>query len=283
MATRRRQPDPKEDEGFHKATSVAAVKKRIVPVKGLLGKVTALVYGRSGTGKTTFAATIDKVDPVVPGADRVLILDISEEGTDSVYDQPTLDVIELRNWNDFAGVYQFLKKGEHKYKAVIIDTITQLQRLAMDEAKLRADVDVDGAMTRRAWGFLSSMINPMLLSYRDLPMHVILIAQDRKDETEDEEDDLIPDVGPAVMPSIATTVNAMVKVIGQTYITQKEKNVKGQIRRTTTYRLRVGPHPFYLTKLRCPKKFKVTGSIPNPNFSTIVEIIRGDHGKKSTK
>jgi len=276
----RRKTEEENEGSFRKATPISKVKEKIVPVEGLLGKLTVLAYGKSGTGKTTFASSALDLKPVMPKAKKVLFLDISEEGTDSIYNLPDTFVIPIETWDDFEGVHNYLKKEHHGYKAVVIDTVTQLQRLAMEEAKRRANLDVEAAMSQRAWGFLSSMTQPKLIDYRDLPMHVIFTAQPRRTENDDDdEDELNQDVGPAVIPSIATTLNAMVKVIGQTYITQKEKRVKGKIKISTTYRLRLGPHQNYITKVRCPKSFFVPSSIPDPNLKTIVDIIRGNYGK----
>lgn len=267
-------------KSISKGTEVRKIKKRIVPVHGLLGKITALIYGKSGTGKTTLASTIMDVDAVSHG-DKVLLLDISEKGTDSVYDVKGIEVLEVNTWEDFVGAFYFLKDYEHSYKAVVIDTITQLQNLAMAKARERAEISEEGQMNRRAWGFLSTMLAPKLLEFRDLPMHVILIAQDRRDENdEDDGDDLLPEVGPAVMPSIARTVNAMVNVIGHTYIKQTEKQRRGKLVTITSNRLRLGPHPLYLTKVRSPRRMRVPSSIPNPTFKAIEEIIRGTYGKE---
>lgn len=263
-----------------KGTEPKIIKRKIVPVKGLLGKLTALIYGRSGTGKTTLASTAVDLEPVSEG-DRVLLIDVQEEGTDSVYDIDSIDVLPAQTWADYVGAYYYLKDYEHDYKAVIVDTATQLQNIAMIEAKKRAHIPPQGGMNKLSWGHLSGMLIPQVLQYRDLPMHVIFLAQDRRDEMEeDDEDLLLPDVGPALMPSVAKTVNAMVKVIGQTYISQRQVQKKGKLIDTTTYRLRLGPHSSYLTKVRSPKKYKIPSSIPNPTLEKVAKVVRGTYGTK---
>ena len=182
----------------------------------------------------------------------------------------------INTWADFEGAFYFLRDSKHKYMGYVVDTATMLQQICITASKEKAGLDEDSAMTRRSWGFLSSMLAPMLLNMRDLPMHSCIIAQDRYSTNENEDtddDDIMPEMGPAVMPSIAKTLNGMVKVIGQTYIKDRELRVKGKLIRKPQFRMRIGPHPFYLTKVRAPKHYTIPASINDPSFSKILSIM----------
>ena len=90
------------------------------------------------------------------------------------------------------------------------------------------------------------------------------------------EERLEPEVGPALIPSVARIMNAAVKVIGNTYIKQRRKVKGDKILEITSYMLRIGPHPYYITKIRSPKSFKTPGSIANPTFDKICKIMKGE-------
>jgi hypothetical protein len=247
--------------------------KRAVPVHEVDEYVTCLFYGRSGSGKTTLAASFPK---------KVLLLDIHDKGTDSIRDVVGVDVFNVETWADFEAIYWGLAKGGHEYKTVVIDTVSNLQDLAIKEIKRRDHVEIDGAMSQRLWGDASRTMSQWIYAYRDLPMHVVFVAQERsKRGTEDDsyDDQLDPEVGPAVMPSVAKVLTAAVKVIGNTYIrqiTKPSQKVPGQLVIQTTYMIRVGPHPYYITKVRSPKSFKLPGSLKDADYESIKALMRGE-------
>lgn len=236
--------------------------------------VTALIYGRSGTGKTTLASTFPK---------KLLLLDFKDKGTDSIKDVEDIDVIMVTEWSEIEEVYWALKKASHGYETLVLDTIAGMQALAIQQVKIDSKKKQEEALSRQNWGEVSSMMSTWIMNFRDLELHVVFLSPDRtknvKDEEEEqehEEGQLEPEVGPAVIPSIARIVNAAVKVIGNTYIRQTYKVVEGKRVIRTGYMLRVGPNPFYITKIRSPKSFSTPGSILNPSFEKIRKIMKGE-------
>lgn len=141
--------------------------------------------------------------------------------------------------------------------------------------------------TKQDWGRLSQELKAWIIHYRDLPQHVIFLCQDRRTETEDdEEDQVLQEVGPRLSPSIASCLNAAVKIIGQTYIKEVTKTVNGDLVTRMEYRLRIGPHPLYLTKIRTSKGSYVPDSIVNPTYENVVKVMKGEFEppiKKSKK
>lgn len=264
-----------------KGTDLDVLKKRIVPISKLRNKMSAVVYGRSGTGKTTVAASLLDLDPISDHQDKILLLDCREEGTDSVWDRKGIDMLPIQAYSDLQGIYYFLKKSDHKYKGIVIDTITSLQGITLAQARKLHGKAVNDQASWKVFGTVASLLNPLLMDFRDLPIHLVILAQDRYDNSDDENDegDLMPEVGPACMPSVAKTINAMVKVIGQTFIKELDIKTKTGIKSKSQFRMRLGPHPYYLTKIRVPKKYKVPASIPDPSFKKIEAIMRGEYGK----
>src|SRR5690606_38243298 len=95
---------------------------RIVPIGESSEWVSMVVYGRSGTGKTTFIGTMPK---------PLLVLDINDRGTISIKAPLDTYVMEVRSWDEIEEVYWYLKSGNHPFKSVALDTVTQLQDLAI--------------------------------------------------------------------------------------------------------------------------------------------------------
>lgn len=253
------------------------ISRKIKPVSELPMTLTALIYGRSGTGKTTFAATWPK---------PLLLVDIREKGTDSIARVEDVDVISIENWEELEDLYWFLKKSTHQYQTVVLDQVTQMQDLAKRRAlKDDGKPEDSGIFSQRIWGNIAGMMNTWLLHYRDLDdlgINVCFIAQDRTTESSDEggsEGQIDPTVGARLMPSVAGFLNAAVKLIGNTFIREnyvKEVDDKGKSKRTriVEYAMRLGPHSVYLTKLRTGKNIEIPATIVNPTYDAIVSIMR---------
>lgn len=237
------------------------------------------IYGRSGTGKTTFASSFPK---------PILVLDIGDQGTDSIADVEDVFVKEIGSWEQLVEEYYHLKENPHGFKTVVFDTITQAQQMCMkhvvtDKRKSTERVGDWGTMTRREWGDVVGMMKDQIVDFRDLPLEVVFLAQERasvtEDETENPDNMIIPEVGPAVTKGIATTLNAAVSVIGNTFVRQerytKTINGKSVERVRPQYSLRLGPNSVYTTKIRKPKSIRAPDSIDDPTYKDVIDIIKG--------
>jgi len=250
---------------------------RVKPVAEGDEFLTSLYYGRSGTGKTTLASTYPK---------RIILLDFKDRGTDSIRDVKGIDILAMDAWSDVEDIYWALHRDKGQYKSVVLDTVAGMQNLAIAKVKEDNNIDESESISRRGWGEVAGLMNTWLMNFRDLPMHVVFLAPDRiKNNTADDEDEevqpeegrLEPEVGPAVIPSVARSLNAAVKVIGNTYIRQKQKVKAGKVVEITGYMVRVGPHPYYITQIRSPKSFRTPGSIIDPSFDKIIKIMKGEN------
>lgn len=267
---------------------MAAIKKKsepskppveIVPV-GLLEAVLAvLAYGRSGTGKTTFASTFPK---------PLLLLDVKEKGTDSVSNVSGVDVARIETWDDFVNLYWWVEKGDTKYKSIVVDQVTQLQDLAIiktmeDDGKKPGD-----QISKRNWGQAAGLMKTWLLNYRDLidhGIHIVFLAHDRVTKEDDDgggDDQIEPVVGARIMPSVAAYLNGAVKVIGNTFIREKFSLVKtlgGQTRKTRSvqYSMRIGPHANYTTKTRSPVGMIAPATVVDPTYDKLMDVMTGKY------
>lgn len=240
---------------------------------------TAILYGRSGSGKTTLAATW-------PGP--TLLLNVMDDGLGSITDQKHVRVRDIPTWDKFLQVYDDLRDGQHKYKTVIVDTITKCQDLLVQE-KISKDgrtkrVDF-GTLSRKEWGNIAGEMKEKLTDFRNLSrdrgMNVLFLAQERTfnggEEDSDNEDEHI---GPAVSPSIKSAVCAMVNLVGHTFIhekvTKKEVAGKKKVIKRMEYCLRIGPSPLYVTKVRKVRGIELPSYISDPSFEAIKETLQGE-------
>lgn len=258
--------DPIQPPASTPDINVKNIADRIKPVAKSTDCMSVLAYGRSGTGKTVFASTFPT---------PILFLDIGEKGTDSIYNVPGVDVLKVESWTDFETIYWYIRANKDKYKTVVIDTVTQLQKLAVESALDGDGKEKTSPMNKNLWGIASKMMVAWLINYRDLPVHTVFLAQDRNtvEDGAAGEDQIIQEVGPRLMPSVAGTLNAAVKVIGQTYIKEYKKTTKNRVEKIYSYRLRLGPHAYYLTKTRKIKEVIVPDSIANPTFQKLMDAM----------
>lgn len=238
------------------------IESKIRPVASLPKILSMLVYGRSGTGKTTFAGSFPK---------PALLIDIQEKGTDSIANMEGIDVISVTTWSELEEVFWYLK-NEKKYQTVILDQISSMQDFAMTHAMAEEGKDV---MSQRLWGVVSGLMKTWLLNYRDLveeQMNVLFIAHDRASKGEGSEDDdtIDPQVGARLMPSVAGMLNGAVKAIGNTYVREVFLEDKS---RKVEYCMRVGPHAYYTTKLRNPLGTECPEFIVDPTYAQIMGLM----------
>lgn len=236
------------------------------------------IYGRSGSGKTTFSATFPR---------PILYLDIRDKGTDSIVDDKgDIFVVEIDHWDKVDQVYYHVKNNPGKYKTVVFDTVTQLQQLVLEKLKNSTAVNLGdwGTLTKRDWGAASNMMKEQIINFRDLPVELVFIAQEKTssfDEDDSSSDSqLVPEVGPSVMKSVASILNASVSIIGNTFIRLRKasKVVRGKkiTKEITSYCLRIGPNPYFVTKIRKPKGLEVPLFVEDPTYEDIINVMKGE-------
>ena len=274
-------PKIKKPVGRERGTDFSGIAKKIKPVGKIQKPMRVALYGRAGSGKTTLACSFPKP----------LLLDVNgEEGTDSVSDVKGLQVLPVQTWEDFEQLYWFLENGDHDFETVIVDTVTNLQELAIREvASANKKKDADGGwgtMSKQMWGEVSSMLKTWITNFRNLPdLNVVFLAQERLfnagDESENDDGQIAPEVGPRMMPSVGSTLNAAVDLVGHCFIREEHKRVKdknGKVKevRNTQYCLRIGPHAYYTTKIRKPRDAEVPSFLIDATYDDLVELKNGE-------
>ncbi len=239
-------------------------------------------YGKSGSGKTTLASSF-------PNA---LLIDMQDEGTDSVKDVKGLKVATVGDLDEFDDIYWDLYKGDHSFETAIIDTVTMLQYLKIEDIvgeKLKKSGKVAGdwgTMTKQDWGTVAAFMKKEITRWRNLPINIVFLAQQRvfnyDDDSENSDVGIIdPEVGAALSPSVKSHLDAAVNVIGNTFIRSRfieKKNEKGkkyQVEKIE-YCLGLGPSSVFTRKVRKPMSIKLPDLVVDPTYEDLIEIIQGD-------
>lgn len=260
--------------------TTGSVLDRIEPVKAKDGGVKLLVYGRGKTGKTRLACTFPK---------PILILG-TEDGTRSVSNVKGLDFLRVERSEDVGEAAKLLANG--KYKTAVVDTAGGLQDMILKEVLGLEEAPVQkswGLAKQQEWGIVGAQFKERMRRIIDLAdttdLNVVTIAHERNFNDESNSDLLFPTVGAALTPSAAGWLNGACDYICQTYITremvEKEIKVNNKTVKTTQdtgrvqYRLRIGPHPVFMTGFRLPEGATLPDAIVDPNYTKLLEIIKG--------
>lgn len=181
------------------------------------------VYGRNKAGKTHYAGSSKR---------KTLIIDCEEKGTETFVGHPNqqnIHVYQLERWDELDWIYWHLRSNEHDYEVVAIDTLTMLSTLGLkwvmgEERSM--DPSVDPMMPdRRHYGKLNMALSQSIINWRNLPMHVLFLAQERVETLEDETDEMatITEIVPSLTRGPRTTLLGAVGTIGRIYTQQVSK------------------------------------------------------------
>jgi hypothetical protein len=256
------------------------------PVSEQIYHGSTALYGKSSTGKTTLASTYPK---------PILYFNIRDNGTDSISDVEDIDVVDINTSEELREQILWLTKQANRnkliYKTVVLDTMTQLQTIMVQEmgeviktrlASKKKRPGEFGSLQLQEWGIIAGDLKAVIMDIRNLPVESVFIAQERVFNDEDEDDgasQIAPEVGTRLMKSVNSDLCASVAVIGNTFIRVKvtKEKVDNKIVKKIEklYCLRLGPNEVYTTKIRKPKGIQAPDFIEDPTFRKIKKIMKG--------
>lgn len=134
--------------------------------------LSVLVFGASKAGKSTLAAT-------APGPKLLLDSEAAFKflpGNKVMWDPKTqkppkadgtwdICVVPVLTYEDMVSAYQYLKLGQHEFKSVLVDSVSELQ------VKLIDQIVGPDQIKMQQWGQLLRSMTDMLRGLRDLTMH----------------------------------------------------------------------------------------------------------------
>lgn len=230
--------------------------------------VTILMHGLSGAGKTTASVTAPK---------PLLLLDIEMASRfvrgrkikwNPLTEAPPVHdgswdicVVIVDEFQKAQTAYEYLKSGNHPFKSVVVDSISELQSKAAEKIKGRQQFQTQD------WGKLLSVMSFFCKDLRDLAgsddqIEAIIITATSKDY-----DGIIK---PYLQGQIASQAPYWFDITGYLYVQQVADPATGEIRDTRN--LLIGNHPNYEAKSRVPGLPTV---IENPDVSALLDSIFG--------
>lgn len=229
--------------------------------------LTILMHGLSGAGKTTLAATAPK---------PLLLLDVEMASRfirgrkikwNPLTEAPPIwdgswdiCVVIVNEFQKAQVAYEYLKAGNHPFKTVVVDSISELQSKAVEKIKGRQQFQTQD------WGKLLSVMSFYCKDLRDLAeadekIESIVITATSKDY-----DGIIK---PYLQGQIASQAPYWFDITGYLYV-QQVADAQGTI--IDTRNLLIGNHPNYEAKSRVPGLPTV---IENPDISAMLDSIFG--------
>lgn len=248
-----------------------------------------LVYGRSGTGKTTLWATF-------PGPILVMIC----SGGDKPGELRSIDTPEYREkvrrvvLAEAGELLELVAAAPGLgFGTVVLDHATGFQDLVLKEILGLSEIPAQkswGLASQQQYGQCTMMCKDYFRALFGLDCNVVLVAQEREFRPEGESElSLLPTVGAGLTPSLAGWVYTAADYILHTYLRPREvvKKVKQgekviEMRRTdgVEFCLRTGPDPVYTTKFRVPKGTPLPHTLEDPDYGKIRGLVKGE-GRKA--
>lgn len=240
-----------------------------------------LVYGESGVGKTTFAASAPR---------PILWLD-TEGGTNVISDPTDIFVVQMTGLEDYREAVRYVRANPGKFKTVVIDSWTETQALLLKEIMrevVRQDPGRDEHAPKFAeWGKITNVMREIARAFRDLDTHLIVTALTREDT-----DEMTgrTKVRPRMTPALAEELPGFMDVCGYMYAvtpskgevgggkaakTEEEAQADSEVPTEDGYvrNMLLKPTGKYAAKARIPKGKPQPDFISDPTFEALHDLL----------
>lgn len=260
--------------------------------------INALVYGKSGTGKTSFG--VSAPDPLVLLSERQGLISAKAAAKRAGLPVPT--VMHMETIQDYQNVLRALhgdrslpfriyepewengKQVGHTLvhegswpKSVVLDSLTDVARLIIEDIRRIAPpkkgqdgLPVD---SQRFWNVLEDRLRRVVVAFRDVPMHTLFLCLLDDREIETDNDGKRRWVGPSLpMRKIPEIVGAACNVVASSY-KREVRTQNPQTRRIDVIEqfgvMLSGPECYMLKRLLPLRQVEI------PNFTHWVSVVTG--------
>lgn len=244
-------------------------------------RITVLVHGWWGSGKSWFAASTPGPRLVIdteggfhdtPGehlvvqANRLATTDLSGITKDVSV------IVDIQSWQDVEFVRDVLRKGEHPFESVIIDSLNELQdQLKRAVQAIGSAYNPNEVYDFQAWGRLLNNMSLFMRELRDLarptsvkPVNVVLVSG-----TDDEK---LPHK-PLLEGGVRKQIAGWFDVVG--YMTVAQDQDQNEVRV-----LGIESSPIHVAKCRLHNlKVKHGSEIINPDVKRMLAVVNPKESK----
>lgn len=231
-----------------------------------------VIYGKSGTGKTTLASTFPK------SKERPLyILDVLENGTGSIGldDRENVIVVPIESFEevdqvltDFENGYTFDEDGNKipvHPGTIVLDSATQLEYLMK---KFLMSAEKKDKMNLNLWGQVKNthdmLWNAAKYLSRKLDCYFVTITHEKDDK--DEDNPAFNKVVPSLAKGGTESLTAKASFIWYTTIETDTKIVDGKAEKEDRFVTYIGPASYLVTKCRKPKEVSIPQKVRDLTF-----------------
>lgn len=233
--------------------------------------VSILVHGPSKSGKSTFGATAPAPRLICDIEGGTRFLNVKAVKWDpNVHAPPEANgawdtaVVTIRSWDDILKTYQWLNSGQHPFKSLVVDSISELQQKLIEKVTKRE------ATKQQDWGEILRLFMGLMRDFRDLAEHptaplnaIVLIAMTKVAQADNM-------YHPHLQGQAATTVPYLVDITAATHV-QTWMDDQGNTQRA--HRMLIGANPMYEVGERVGGRLAPV--IDSPNVQDILTAIFG--------